>query len=363
MSEAISIPTVEAGRLQAGEKRTRLPSWLNARVLSCAWAALIIYMTLVPFHFEIEASINQADNIASWMVGVATSLEWFTFGPDDVSSRGNPNWLNDLIFNFVLFAPLGVLLRLDVTKQSEHWLGQMLRVTGSLLLLSWVIECAQGLIPERIGSINDIVSNTASGILTALFAVKISDLSKKTVFGAYCKLSYGLYHTKEFLIRQRRKPYLMFFVAGTNILFVAYWYAAASAAGSPGKTALINWLPFAVVVERSYDVAAIQIGRSLAAYCLFSMILSLQFMRANHRKGLGWIVLIVAALAVAREAIEFQAAGIRPDVTEPIIGIMAVGFIITTACLLAHAVRCSCRRKKQTPVQFERRKIPFQYEE
>ncbi len=362
---AVAIPVAPVTpTTEAKTKKQVLPGWINARAMSCVWAVLVVYGTLVPFEFiSFEESIKQSGNMASWLIGVFTAPQWFHFDNNDVSSLGTPNWVNDLWINIVLYSPLGLFLRLDAAKRGKRWAGQMLYALGSILLLSWVLECTQGLMEGRVGSLNDIVTNCIGGLAGAMFAIGLCSLSKKAVFKAYCKLSYVLYHLKEFLIRQRRKPVFMFLVVASNVILVLYWYVVASAAEAPGRSQLVNWLPFTEQFKRSYDVAAVQIGRSLVVYCLFSMILSLQFMRAHHRKGLGWIVLIVAVLAVAREVIEFKMAGISADITEPIIGVMAVGFIITTACLLVHAVRCSCRRKKQVPVEFERRKIPFQYDE
>jgi len=44
-----------------------------------------------------------------------------------------------------------------------------------------------------------------------------------------------------------------------------------------------------------------------------------------------------------------------------VIAVLAGGFLLTTVYLMFHAVRCSCRRKTQIPVPFERRRVPFQY--
>ena len=100
----------------------------------------------------------------------------------------------------------------------------------------------------------------------------------------------------------------------------------------------------------------------MVLYCLFAMILSLQFMRASHKKGMIWVVVAVAALAVTREVIGLKTASQSADVTEPIIALMGVGFVFVTLFLLFHAVRCSCRRKNQVPVAVDRRRIPFEYE-
>ena len=355
----LTNPSVAPG---TPEKRSILPGWMNPRVLGYVWAGLVVYGTLVPFNFALEESFRESPNLANWLVELASAPRWFQFETGDVSSLGTPNWVNDLILNVALYAPLGFLLRLDGTRRSDNRARQMLYVVGTILLLSWALECTQHLMKGRVGSLNDIVTNCVGGLIGALPAVAICNVSRGVVFRVYCRVSYVLYHTKEFLIRQRRRPVLMFAVVAVNIVLVTYWYATAAPAGEAGDEALLNWLPFSQQFKRSYDVAALQIGRSLLVYCLLSMILSLQFMRAKQRKGLGWIIVAVALLAVAREVIEYRAGGQRADITEPIISIMAVGFILTTVFLLVHAVRCSCRRKKQMPIEFDRRRIPHSYD-
>lgn len=373
MSEAISRPAVSqtiypapaaagAQAARPGVGKWRLPSWISPRVMAGLWIALVAYGTLVPFNFQIEQSWQPSQSVVGWFIGVVTSPQWFSFEHGDVSSLGTPQWVNDLLTNVLLYAPLGFFLRLDAWRRQWRWWSQMALVVGVIFTLSWALECTQGLMKGRIGSLNDICTNTAGGVAGALFAVGLAQVSRKVVFWLYCRASYVLYHTKEFLIRQRRKPVFMFVVVGVNILLVAYGYVGATAAQQGGESEVVNWLPFMQQFKRSYDVAALQIGRSLVVYCLFAMILSLQFMRASHRKSLWWVVILVAVLAVVREVIQFQTAGMRADITEPIIGLMAVGFIITTACLLIHAVRCSCRRKTQVHVENDRRRIPHNYD-
>ena len=158
----------------------------------------------------------------------------------------------------------------------------------------------------------------------------------------------------------------MFIVALTNIALIGSWWYSGQQAPTTATANVrteINLLPFSQQIKRSYDVAALQISRSMILYCLFAMILSLQFMRASHKKGLIWVVVAVAALAITREVIGLQATGEKADVTEPIIALMGVGFIFVTLFLLLHAVRCSCRRRAEVNVPNDRRRIPFEYED
>ena len=367
MSQAIAATTPSRARPATSEavlkkKTWVLPVWINAPVLAVVWVWLVLYGTLVPFDFQVDASVRENSTRIGWLLQSLTAPRWQAYESSSLSSLGLPHWLSDVVVNVALFLPLGALLRLDAARKVSRWWLQTAYALIIVSTLSWLIECGQGLMPSRVASLNDVCLNTAGGLFGALIALRACRWGRLAIFKAYCRASYLLYHTKEFLIRQRRRPVMMFLVVAVNVLVVSYWYAGAVASAGDGK-GIVNWLPFAEQFKRSYDVAAVQIGRSLIIYCLFSMVLSLQFMRASHRKGLWWIVIAVAVLAVAREVLEMKVAGVGADITEPIIGIMAVGFIITTACLLVHAVRCSCRRKKQVPVAVDRRRVPFKYEE
>ncbi len=362
MSESISINTAAPAVGTATSQRRFLPKWISFRVMAGVWLVLVIYGTLVPFNFDLPESFGGVAGFFSWVLATLTSPRWLESGANDISSLGTPNWVNDIALNGVLYGPLAGFLRLHFKQRGRSWWGQIGLTMLAVLGISWLLECTQSRMADRFAGINDICTNTAGGLVGALVAAKVCNAARITIFWMYCRVSYVLYKAKIFYENQRRKPFFMFAAVLTNIGLVAYWYAAAAPAGDSGESAA-NWLPFAQQFKRSYDVAALQIGRSLIIYCLFAMILSLQFMRIKHRKGFGWVVLAVAVLAAAREVIELTTAGESADITEPIIALMAVGFITTTTFLLYHAVRCSCRRKTQVPVDVDRRRVPHSYDD
>src|SRR5690606_29830585 len=97
-------------------------------------------------------------------------------------------------------------------------------------------------------------------------------------------------------------------------------------------------------------------GRSLLVYCVLGMLLSVAMMRKHQRRPLLWVALTTAVLVAAQQAL----CG-RADVTEPIVALIAVGLVFTTAWLFVHAVRRSCRRRTATPVAHDRRRRPHDY--
>lgn len=349
------------GRLRRAHSPPPWPAWLSYRVIAAVWLCLIIYGALVPFEFNLPAHLDDAAGFCLWLFECLTGLAWYDRGAEGVSQLGTPYWVSDVVLNSLIFGPPAALLRLHARKRHHTNPGQVIFALAVVFVVSWLLECAQSMAAGRVGALNDVVTNCLGGLIGALVVVRVCDAGRVAVFRVYCRIAYALHRLNTLWERQRRKPWMMFTVVVMNGLLVALWYTAAGPA--EGEVLIgtgTNWLPFANQFKQSYDVAAIQIGRVMAVYCLLAMVLSLQFMRLKHRKGFGLVVLTVALLAAIREAPGLSTAD--ADITRPIIALMAAGFVTTTALLLYHAVRCSCRRKTRVPVTPDPRRVPHNYD-
>ncbi|MEE9212404.1 MAG: VanZ family protein [Phycisphaeraceae bacterium] len=323
------------------------------------WVVLLAYGALVPFRLQLPETFGGVTGVLGWLWSVLISPRWVDAGSSGWSSNGINLSVVDVATNVALYVPLGIGLRLALAGR-WRWPAQVGVATIAAAAVSWLLECIQSLMPDRVASLNDWLFNVLGGFAGALAAVWMYHLARRTVFALYCHYSYSLYVIRIFLQRQRHRPLIMLLVAVLSVALVVYWYADATAP-KPGGRHAVNWLPFTQQFARSYDVAALQIGRMLVVYCLVAMLLSLQFLRIRQRRGLGWVVLVVAVLAAVREVIQFTSDDGLADVTGPIIAVMAVGFTLTTSFLLVHAVRCSGRRKRQMPVAVDRRRVPYKY--
>lgn len=334
------------------------PRWLRVRVITGVWVLLLAYGSLMPFDFRMQADSESAGGVGLWLINTLYSPRWVNSQQtifQQTSSLGNPNWINDLALNILLYLPLGVLVGLAGAKHGRSRVNQIIRRLIGIMALSWLLECAQSLMPARCGSLNDFLANSLSGIVGVVVAVRVRHAAYTMVFWMYRKISCPFFAVTVFWERQRHRPVMMLVVVTINIVLITVW--AVVMAPSIGRHAdgSVNWLPFMDHFERSYDVASMYVGQSLVVYGLIAILLSLHFLRTGRRWGLSWMVLLVAATAGSVEVIRAATGTARADVSGPVIALTAIGLIMTTAFLLVHAVRCSCRRRRQIPIPLERR--------
>jgi hypothetical protein len=131
---------------------------------------------------------------------------------------------------------------------------------------------------------------------------------------------------------------------------------SASHRGPPG----VNWMPFAREFARSYDVAALQIGRTMAVYAVIAAMLAVQFLPLPRRRGVVLTMLAAFAIGLAHQVARYLRLG-DADITEPVLAVMTAGATVTLVMLLVAAVRAACRRKSATSVAVERRRVPYRY--
>lgn len=319
------------------------------------WGGLIAYGTLLPFKLRPGATPGDQP-VFAWLLDVFTSPTWFEPAAKQ-SSLGISAAASDLAVNLLLLLPLGLLLRLHFRQKGSSLVVQWLVPAFVAAGLCWSIESVQTLLQGRFGAIQDVLTNTGGAVVGIALAPWIARLSRTIVFWVYRQTSYELHRAKELLLALRRSPLVMMLVTALNLLIIGGYFALTSGLGE-GTDA--HALPFLGLFNRSYDVAAVYAGRAMIVYCLVAGLLSIQFMRFGSRRTISIFILVMALLAFGRQLLEAGGAA-TVDMTENFIAVMAGGFLLTTFYLLYHAVRCSCRRKTQVPVDVERRRVPFEY--
>lgn len=341
--------------------RAERPSRTPYGLAAFAWLALILYGSLVPFHFKhglIDPDLGVAQSITDFL----SAPRWEEPSTQDaVSSLGLSARFSDVALNLTLFLPLGMFLRLTAWRREWPWFLQIAAAVLGVAAASWLTECTQNLTADRVASLRDFFLNTAGGFAGAILAVFLRRYGVTLVFDIYCLTSLWLYRAKLWLQEVRYNPIAMFLVVAANIGLIAFAYVQSSGShAKPGQE--VNLMPFSVHVARSWDVAFLQLGRSMIVYLLIGMLLSLQFLSLKQRKSIGLVVLFAALLAGGREVMLATSAHARADVTEPILATMAVVATVATLALLVRAVKSSCRRKESVPVANDRRRIPHEYD-
>ncbi len=333
---------------------------------AAAWVllALTIYASLVPFSFEQRPPIRSLGGAAAFAWQFITAVHWSRWPITEVSSLGNSNRLIDWIVNLALYMLPAALLRLHAGQRGlrpgRSWAGSVLTV----FCVSWLVECVQAMmVPhDRNVALQDVLANTAGAAVAALSAPTLAQQLYRLVVAVYRPCAHAAHRLGEFVERQRDRPLLVVLVACVHLALVLAWWSGHTLPGQEKFAPHNNLLPFARQLDRSYDVAAIHLGRSFVVYCLLAALLSLQFFSLRDRRKLGLLVLTLALLAFVHEMIRHHRTGIGVDITQPLLAIMAAGLLFCVAVLLVHAVRVSCRRRNAVPVTHERRRRTHRYE-
>lgn len=321
--------------------------------LALAWAGLVLYGTLLPF--ELRPGAGPRGAVLPWLVDLLSAPRWFT-PTGQASALGVSALASDLAVNLALMLPLGMLLRLHLRKRRWPIAMQLLLPAAGCFALCWCVESMQSQLVGRYAAIQDVLSNSGGAVVGVALGPPLAAGFRVGVFAVYRRCALPLHGARRMMLKLRRSPVVMFMVTGLNLLLIVGWFTAAGGLGEGTPT---RALPFEGLFQRSYDVAAVYAGRAMIVYCLVGGLLSLQFMRLRSRRALGVVLLGLALIAFGRQLLERSGAGV--DVTESVIAVMAGGLLLTTVWLMGHAVRCSCRRREQIDVPFERRRVPFEY--
>lgn len=340
----------------------RRPGWLRAPLLALVWSVLVIYGSLLPWGLDLHATVAQAGGIAPALIHWITSPTWVP-AVVETSSYGIPTWVSDLVLNLLLYAPLGVLLRLTVSRLSGRHGWQIAYAASAVVLLSWMIESTQSLIPGRYASIQDVLANALGGCVGVLLGHRVNGAWRAGAFAIYRWTSKPMSVLHHKLNAHRTRPAVMFVALAINAGLIGLWYALTTTTthGAHGGHTAVHLVPFQQYFNRSYDVAAVLLGRSMIVYCLAGAVWMLSMMRGRTRSALGWVVLTTALTAATVEALKLMGSPAEADVTEPLIALIAGGLVLTAGFMLVHACRSSCRRFEQHPVDVDRRRRVHDY--
>lgn len=352
----------QADTSQAEPALWHRPGWLRAPLLTLVWAGLLIYGSLLPWDIRIDAAIAESGGV------LAAALAWITSPPwappiTETSSLGVPVWLVDLVTNLVIYAPLGVLLRLALSRITGRHRVQIICATLMIASLSWTIEATQTLIPGRYAAIQDVLANTLGGALGVLLGHRVNSMWRAGAFLVLRRTARPISAISQRLHAPRQRPVVMFIAVFINACVIAAWYGfSVIQSGTPHPTDKSpNFIPFELVFSRSYDVAALLLGRSMIVYCLAGSVWMLTLMRGRTRKALGWVVLAAALTAAVVEGLKLIGPGAGADITEPLLALIAGGLVLTAGFMFIHACRCACRRVQQVPVNLDRRRTDHDY--
>lgn len=343
---------MEATRAQPDARLA--PWWAHPAVLAAAWWAALVYGSLLPWRFDVSGFVSASGGWNNALFAAFTAPHWLP--PETgVSSLGVSHWVSDLAVNVALYLPLGILLRFAARPIDRKPVVQAMAAMLAVIATSWLIECTQVLMPGRVASLNDVAANVGAGVVGVLIARPLVACLRAAVFGLYRRCAHPLWAVRDRLASWKRRPAVLYGVVAVNALLLWAWVGASGIAGEGWR------LPFASHFERSYDVAAWWLGRSLLVYCLIGALLSLMLVRDGARRGLGAVVLLSAGLAGVAQLVTAATGEAALDITEPLLATAAVGLVFVTLFLLIHAVRCSCRRREQMPVDHDRRRRAHDY--
>ena len=341
----------------------RRPGWMRAPLLAMVWTGLLIYGSLLPWDINVQAVIADAGGFAPAIYQGLTSPTWLPT-LHETSSLGVPSWASDLVTNLMIYGPLGVLLRLTFSRITGRHLIQVLCSIMVIVSLSWGIEATQSLIPGRYAAIQDIIANTLGGAAGVLLGHRINSLWRVSAFLLLRRTAKPMSLVSHRLQSHRDKPVVLFIALFINACLIVMWYFFSSADSGQSTQATeqgLYLMPFEQAFNRSYDVAALLLGRSMIVYCLAGAVWMLTMMRGPTRRALGWVVLIAALTAATVEGIKLIDPVASADITEPLLALIAGGLVVTAGFMLVHACRCACRRVQQVPVPMERRRHQHDY--
>jgi len=331
------------------------PGWLRAPLLALAWAVLVVYGSLLPFGFDFTGLTEHAGGVWSVMAKILTSPAWVA-PTTDASSLGVPVWASDLGLNLALYAPLGVLFRLTASRLTgRQWL-QVISAGAAIVSMSWAIESAQSLIPGRYASLQDILSNTAGGLMGVLLGHLVNRAWRGGAFVAYRLTARPRRWLNRCLQASRGRVLWVSVILLLDVGLIALGYMAmgpvvSGEAGSQG----LSLVPFERYFQRSYDVGVLLMGRTAVVYGLAGALLMLPVIRRRTRRALVWAALSVCLMSVAVEGLKPMTVGAAADVTGPLIALISGGLVLTMGFMGVHACRRSCRRQSMLPVRVERR--------
>ncbi len=291
-----------------------LPIWLNARTIALFLAMLLVYGSLLPFEFHLETTIEQANSPVGWLIGILTAPRWYWHGDTAHIGIIPSAWLVDLAVNLLLYTPLGIALRLDLDRHGRSLARKLLTIALTLGFISYLVECAQGLMLTRVPSLIDVLCNTAGGIVGACFA--------KPVAGLFTNVAGWAYHLG--FVPLARSTWSRALVAGLAVI-------VATGLLSQAVVPRGAWLPFAGFQPMPYDVAFLRLGELMTGYLLLAVALAFAVGAMPVRRRVAWLFAAQITFSLWRITVSGLRGAGNLDFTEPVIAVLAVGTLIVMA--------------------------------
>ncbi len=337
--EAAEKQHEQRGWIVSARKASGLPYW----ILAWLWIALVAYGTLVPFQALEPARLGEGLHGLAWWWAWFSAPTWIA-GPVD-------DWLT----NVVLYVPVGMMLRLHLWQRDKKSALQFVVPIAVVVMMPWVLECVQSLMPYRVASLKDWLVNAGGGVAGVLVAVGLrSGLRHGLVHGWWGMVPTfeGMYWR---LLKMRQGWVLRSVIVLLHVGLVMLWWQWSA---DRERATTINLMPFSHHFDLSYLQAAIIASQTLGFYLLVTVVLSLQYLALSRKHRLLGMLVWLVGLSVVREIL-MGARWSRFDVTEPILalvaGLLAFGVMIGAAQSVVRA----CRRRESEPVAVERRKARF----
>jgi glycopeptide antibiotics resistance protein len=128
------------------------------RWLLLFYSCVVLFGTLWPLTFRFDGA---------FLAKKVASIEW---NPFTCGCPGGGLDYGDMILNFGMFLPFGVLLAQLVFKGGSS-VRAILKVGGTSCLFSLSIEASQLFLPTRTTQVSDLVFNTLGGLAGAASAI------------------------------------------------------------------------------------------------------------------------------------------------------------------------------------------------
>lgn len=303
-------------------------AWTHPWLLAGAVLVALVYGSLIPFEF------SGLSNLA---------LPRLVAMPAGQSALGVPYAVSDLLINILLYLPLGLTLRFALRRRRWGAVKEVAAAAMLCLLVSLAVETAQGLMPARVASLNDVAMNALGGLLGALVAVWLWRGVQRLAFGLYCRLA-GL---RLWARRVLARPGVAMAIAGGNALLIGVWYLREVRRSAMGNEQAA--LPFEHAFRLPYDLGAMLLGEALLVYAGLGCLLLMLTYTGTRRLAMNWVVLGVVLLAFAAELTRALTHNAIPDVTGVLLALAAASIMTVTVYAFAHAVRRMDRRHRDEP--------------
>ncbi len=126
------------------------------KIFLLTWCAVLIYGSLLPFHFEIPTNFH-----------LISILHYITF-PRHISK-------SDFLANILLFIPFGFYLTSFIKNSVKHLTSSLLSfllIVSLNFLFSVLLEMSQIFLPDRVSSWSDVLAQLIGGVIGYILFIR-----------------------------------------------------------------------------------------------------------------------------------------------------------------------------------------------